>query len=228
MRELAIGDIHGCVRSLGALLEAVQPGRTDTVVLLGDYVDRGPDSCAVLDMILDLQKRCNVVALAGNHEKMLLQSRMEPKLIRDWLSVGGDATMDSYGRRGYGRTVEDIPEPHWNFLENQTLHYWESRGQIYVHASLDPTLDMEEQPNYLLFWEQFTDPTVHKSGKEIICGHTSQKSGLPAAFEGGICIDTWVYGAGWLTCFDTVNRTFVQTNERGQQRKFDLAALSER
>jgi serine/threonine protein phosphatase 1 len=226
MRELAIGDIHGCVRSLGALLEAIQPGRTDTVVLLGDYIDRGPDSCAVLDMILDLQKRCNVVALTGNHEMMMRQARLEPESARNWLSVGGIATMASYERRGFGRTLEDIPEPHWSFLEKQTRVYWESRRQIYVHASLDPTLDMEEQPEFLLFWEKFTDPTLHKSGKEIICGHTSQKSGLPAVFEGGICIDTWVYGQGWLTCVDTINRTFVQTNERGQERKFDLAGLA--
>jgi serine/threonine protein phosphatase 1 len=227
MRELAIGDIHGCARSLEALLKTIQPGRTDTVVLLGDYIDRGPDSCAVLDMILNLQQRCNMVALTGNHEMMLLEARQEPTSARDWLAVGGNATLDSYQRRGLGWTVQDIPEPHWNFLAEQTRNYWETRCQIYVHASLDPALDMEEQPEDLLFWEKFKDPTLHKSGKEIICGHTSQKSGLPAVFKGGICIDTWVYGMGWLTCFDTINRTFVQTNERGQRRKFDLAELPE-
>jgi serine/threonine protein phosphatase 1 len=225
MRELAIGDIHGCARAFENLLEIVQPARSDTVILLGDYVDRGPDSCGVLEMILDLNRRCTVIALTGNHEKMMLQARSEPLSIGEWVKLGGEATLDSYHRRGLGRGLGAVPESHWQFLEEQTLDYWQTDRHIFVHASLDPQLDLEEQPEFLLFWQPFTDPTLHKSGKPIICGHTSQKSGLPARFAGGICIDTWAHGDGWLTCFDTLGGKFVQTNRLGQQRAFDLDAL---
>jgi serine/threonine protein phosphatase 1 len=228
MRELAIGDIHGCARAFQTLLDALKPEPTDTIILLGDYIDRGPGSCEVIDMILDLNRRCTVVALAGNHEKMLLRARSERDWLADWLTYGGETTLDSYLRRGYAREIGAIPAHHWKFFSDQTLDSWETDTSIFVHASIDPDLDLSDQPDYLLFWQRFADPTVHKSGKRIICGHTSQKSGLPAIFNHGICIDTWAYGRGWLTCFDTHHESFIQTNDAGERRTFDLAALSKR
>jgi serine/threonine protein phosphatase 1 len=225
MRELAIGDIHGCVRAFEGLLEIIQPTRSDTIVLLGDYVDRGPDSCGVLDMILELNRSCTVIALTGNHEKMMLQARSELHTIGEWVKQGGEATLNSYHRRGMGHGLNAVPKPHWQFLEEQTLDYWQTDRHIFVHASLDPKLDLDEQPEFLLFWQPFIDPTEHKSGKPIVCGHTSQKSGVPARFTGGICIDTWAHGGGWLTCFDTSAGKFIQTNERGEHRTLGLDAL---
>lgn len=222
MRELAIGDIHGCARAFQTLLDVLKPERADTIILLGDYIDRGPDSCEVIDMILELNRRCTVVPLAGNHEKMLLRARSEPDMLAEWLTQGGHTTLDSYRRRGYSREIGAIPAHHWEFLSNQTLDYWETDDSIFVHASIDPDLELSEQPDYLLFWQFFTDPTIHKSGRRIICGHTSQKSGLPAVFDRGICIDTCVYGGGWLTCFDTANDSFIQSNDSGERRAFDL------
>jgi serine/threonine protein phosphatase 1 len=226
MRELAIGDIHGCARSFSALLEVLKPERTDTIVLLGDYIDRGPDSCEVLDMILELNQRCTVIALAGNHEKMLLQARSESDMLREWLRQGGQATLDSYLQSGYPGGIDTIPARHWRFLLEQTLDYWETDNCIFVHATIDPELDLHEQPDFLLFWQSFADPTIHKSGRQIICGHTSQKSGLPAVFDRGVCIDTWACGGGWLTCFDTGQQTFIQCNESRKHRTFDLQGLS--
>jgi len=226
MRELAIGDIHGCARSFGALLEILKPDRSDTLVLLGDYIDREPNSCDVIDLILELNRRCTVIALAGNHEKMLLRARSEPEMFAESLIQGGHATLDSYMHRGYAREIDAIPCRHWKFLLEQTLDCWETDGCIFIHASIDPDLDLLEQPDFLLFWQPFADPTVHKSGKQIVCGHTSQKSGLPAVFDRGICIDTWAYGGGWLTCLDTIQQTFIQSNERGEHRTFDLQSLT--
>jgi serine/threonine protein phosphatase 1 len=226
MREFAIGDIHGCARSLRKLLEILKPHQSDTIILLGDYIDRGADSCDAIEMILELNRQCTVVALAGNHEKMFLRAQSEPEMLTEWLTQGGRATLDSYRRRGHERDIASIPRPHWQFLAGQTLDYWETDERIFVHASIDPELDLPEQPDFLLFWQPFTDPTVHKSGKQIVCGHASQKSGLPALFDGGICIDTWAYGGGWLTCLDTLNQTFIQTNEAGAHRTFDLQALT--
>jgi serine/threonine protein phosphatase 1 len=228
MRELAIGDIHGCLRSFDKLLELIQPQREDTLVLLGDYVDRGPDACGVLNRILELQRLCTVVPLMGNHEVMFLHAREDPDLFAQWLGYGGDDTLASYQRRGYRRDLRAVPAPHWQFLDEQLLGYWETKERIYVHASVDPQLEMEEQSAELLYWLKFSDVMAHKSGKQIVCGHTSQKSGLPALFQGGICIDTWVYGNGWLTCFDACAQTFTQTNERGLQRTFELSKLKAR
>ncbi len=218
MRELAIGDIHGCARSFETLLELVQPAPTDTIILLGDFIDRGPDSCRVMDMILDLNQRCTVVAVTGNHEIMLRQAATDREVKADWWRHGGQETMRSYVKEGYAAEISAIPDRHWQFLVEQTLDYWETDERIYVHASVDPKLDLDEQPESLLFWQPFTDPMVHKSGKQIICGHTAQKSGMPAVFERGICIDTYAHGGGWLTCLDAAKQTVLQTNERGEHR----------
>ena len=103
---------------------------------------------------------------------------------------------------------------------------WSSDSRfLYIHASLDPKLDLNEQPDFLLFWQQFQPGMTHKSGKRILCGHTAQRDGQPALFAGGICIDTFAYGGGWLTCFETTSQTFLQANERGEQRQFDLRSL---
>ncbi|HEY2343762.1 MAG TPA: metallophosphoesterase family protein [Chthoniobacteraceae bacterium] len=225
MREIAIGDIHGCIRSLNGLLETIQPQKSDTLIFLGDYIDRGPDSYQVIETIIDLNKRCNVVALMGNHEQMLGWADANPESLMDWLRQGGNATLDSYRNRGMLRGFAGIPERHRHFIFEQTLAYWETDERIYVHASVEPETDLFEQTDLYLLWEKFRDPMVHKSGKQIICGHTSQKSGLPAIFKGGVCIDTWVYGNGWLTGFDTGAETFFQTNERGGRRTFPLQKL---
>lgn len=203
----------------------IKPEPEDTLILLGDYIDRGPDSCGVIELILELNHQCTVIPLAGNHEQMLLRGREERELLLDWLRYGGASTLESYERRKHGRGLEAIPEAHWKFMAEQTLDYWETEKHIFVHATVDPALDMERQPDSALFWQRFARPTVHKSGKQIICGHTRQESGLPAIFDHGICIDTWAYGNGWLTCYDTQRRIFLQCNEDGGRRKFELGTL---
>ena len=75
MRTLAIGDIHGCARSLDKLLSVVQPQPEDLIVALGDYVDRGPDSRGVLDRVIALHAAGRLIALRGNHDLMMLHSR---------------------------------------------------------------------------------------------------------------------------------------------------------
>jgi serine/threonine protein phosphatase 1 len=159
---------------------------------------------------------------------MILSARQDPEALAEWLRYGGLATLDSYTRRGLGKGIAAVPETHWDFLEKQTLDYHETEERIYVHATVHPQLDMQEQPDYLLFWEPFSDPTMHKSGKQIVCGHKSQKTGRPALFRKGICIDTWVYGDGWLTCMDAGQKIFMQTNERGQRRMLDMRTLGTR
>src|SRR5207248_827492 len=96
MRILAIGDIHGCLTALDALLERVAPRPEDLLVALGDYVDRGPNSCGVLDRMIALHATGRLIALRGNHDVMMLGARAGDE-FGAWLSCGGKQTLASYG-----------------------------------------------------------------------------------------------------------------------------------
>ena len=88
-RLLAIGDVHGCTVQLDALWEAIEPTPSDTIVFLGDYVDRGPDSKGVIDRLIDWKKTLALVCLRGNHELMMQRSKDDLTERRIWMQVGG-------------------------------------------------------------------------------------------------------------------------------------------
>jgi serine/threonine protein phosphatase 1 len=220
MRLLAIGDIHGCLTAFNALLDLVSPQPDDRIVTLGDYVDRGPDSCGVLERLIDLHARGRLIALRGNHDAMMLDIRragIDPL----WLSYGGNITLRSYGIAeddiDLRQVLAKIPKRHWRFLE-ELLPYYETEEHIFVHANLYPNLPLEEQPDYMLYWERLDEPVAHFSGKTVICGHTRQKSGVPLDLDTSICIDTNVYDGGWLTCLDLLSGRIWQANEQGETR----------
>src|SRR5688572_4159032 len=95
-RTFAIGDIHGCAVALASLLAIVPLQPEDTVVTLGDYVDRGPDSRGVIEQLLELRSRVNLVPLRGNHEIMMIQARVSRVAYGEWCRCGGDTTVESY------------------------------------------------------------------------------------------------------------------------------------
>ncbi|MDB5387914.1 MAG: pphA 1, partial [Planctomycetaceae bacterium] len=100
----------------------------------------------------------------------------------------------------------------------------ETATDVFVHANLEPGIPLKEQNEAWLRWSRFTgreEPL--ESGQRVICGHTAQKSGLPAPIRGWVCIDTHVYGDdGWLTCLDVQTDEFFQANEQGQFRNGQL------
>ena len=97
-RIIAISDIHGCLAALQAVLAALDPRPEDTIVTLGDYVDRGPDARGVLELLIALGKQTRLVPLLGNHDETMLDiCRGRTDLLADWLLFGGDATLASYG-----------------------------------------------------------------------------------------------------------------------------------
>ena len=222
MRILAIGDIHGCATAFDTLLAAVQPQPDDLIITLGDYVDRGPDSKAVIERLLSLHKTGRLVALRGNHEIMMLQARIDPLVEADWRSFGGDEALDSYVPEGHTGTLADVPATHWDFIENVCVAYHETDTHFFVHANAHPKLQLIDQPDFMLYWERFNHPDPHCSGKIMVCGHTSQKSGLPVNLGHAVCIDTWVYGRGSLTCLNVTTSKIWQANEAGEQRTFSL------
>ena len=223
MRVLAIGDIHGCSAALTRLLETVEIGPEDTVITLGDYVDRGPDSKGVLDILLALGQKVPLVALRGNHELMMLEARRSLRAQAEWeqAGIGGNTTVASYG------SLEEVPAEHWEFMEQTSLRYWEMETHFFVHAGVYPELPLSEQPDYALFWKKFDYPPPHASGKIMVCGHTSQKNGSPINIGHAICLDTWACGTGWLSCLDINSGIIYQANQQGHSRTLRLDELLE-
>ncbi|WP_234824114.1 metallophosphoesterase family protein [Bremerella cremea] len=226
LRTLAIGDIHGCLTALDTLLEFVDPAVEDQIVTLGDYVDRGPDSQGVIERILALQKQHSVVCLRGNHEIMMQEGRHDEMAFHTWAMYGGEETLLSYGppeEEFLPEHMARIPESHWLFLDETCRRYHETDTHIFVHANAWPSLSLADQSDSVLFWERFANNGPHCSGKTVICGHSSQKSGWPLNVGHSICIDTWIYGDGWLTCLDVASGQFWQANEKAERRTGLLA-----
>jgi serine/threonine protein phosphatase 1 len=224
-RNLVVGDIHGCLTNFDALLQSIAPTSDDHLILLGDYVDRGPESAGVLKRILSLSKTHRVTALKGNHEQMMLEARATHDKFSDWLKNGGDATLHSYtGIRG---KLQDVPADHWYFLENQLVDFLETETHIIVHANAYPDMAMSEQPDYMLRWERCDNIVAHESGKIIVCGHTPQKSGRPLNKGYAICLDTYACGGGFLTCMDTTSGRLWQADEHGRVERAHISDFTD-
>jgi len=218
MRLLAIGDIHGCSRAFDALLDAVQLRVGDRLVTLGDYVDRGPNTRGVLDRLLALDETGCLIALRGNHDVMMVEARRGALEETEWRLCGGNATLASYVPRGTTGRFSDVPPEHWEFLERKCLDLYEAETHFFVHANVQPDLPLARQPRQQLHWEKLGAPQAHVSGKIMVCGHTQQRNGLPLNLGVAVCIDTWAYGLGWLTCLDVASGHYWQANESGSVR----------
>jgi serine/threonine protein phosphatase 1 len=215
-RTIAIGDIHGCLAALDALLAATGPGGEDTVITLGDYVDRGPDSRGTIERLQALQRQCRLVPLLGNHDEMLLSVHDgHEDLYDNWLLFGGDATLASYGTR----RAEEIPPEHVAFLRACRLWH-ESDRHFFVHGNYLADAPLERQPRETLIWEslKLRQPGPHRSGKTAIVGHTAQKNGEILDLGYLKCIDTCCYGQGWLTALDVESGRVWQADKEGKIR----------
>src|SRR5579871_5268319 len=164
MRTLAIGDIHGCAKSLDCLLAAVNPGPEDTLVTLGDYVDRGPDSRGVLDRMVALYATGRLLPLRGNHDLMMLHAREWEEAGAVWLSCGGVTTLTSYGApKPRTSELRRVPAAHWQFLEENCVNWYETATHLFVHASVNPELPLQSQQESVLLWEKLERPVAHCS-----------------------------------------------------------------
>jgi serine/threonine protein phosphatase 1 len=215
-RLIAISDMHGCLAALRTILDAIAPGSDDTIVTLGDYIDRGPDSRGVIDSLINLQSSCRLVPLLGNHDVMLIDIlNGQPDLLADWLQFGGSATLMSYGTS----KPQTIPENHIEFLENCPLYY-ETEKHIFLHATYDPALPLDRQTIQTLLWDKIrpTPPGPHCSGKTVIVGHTAQRTGEILDLGHLKCIDTCCYGDGYLTAMDMQSAQIWQADKTGKMR----------
>ncbi len=189
MRTFVVGDIHGQAGKLETLLRRLraQARDQDTLVFLGDYIDRGPESRKAVDLVLAQRERWPgpVVTLKGNHEAQLLEVLVtwRDTAIPEWgwlEACGGAATITSYTGEPvqYWTAMETfeaaLPEAHRAFFEGLLLWYEDQNG-IYVHAGIPPGKRPEECSEEDLLWIRghFID-SDHHWGKPVVFGHTPQ------------------------------------------------------
>jgi serine/threonine protein phosphatase 1 len=218
-RLIAIGDVHGCVHALDVLVEAIAPAPDDRLVFLGDLIDQGRESREVLERIIELKQRSQVVLIQGNHEEMLYAARENEQALRYWERCGGVATLNSYR---FGGTLKDIPQEHWALLD-ECQPFYETDEFIFTHANYLPDEPMTEQPGYYLRWALFeaAKEQPHFSGKSAVVGHTEQKSGEILDLEFAVCIDTVCWRYGWLTAIDVQTNQIWQASRWGVLRETD-------
>jgi len=196
-RILAIGDIHGCFDRVRALLDKLAIDvKRDNVIFLGDYVDRGPDSKKVVDLMIHLQQENpdSYVFLKGNHEEMFLDYVENGPLKNSFLKFGGQETLKSYGHPDPGH----IPKQHVEFLKKLKPMHLTDRF-CFVHAGLKPGVPIEKQKEEDLLWIRFSFiKSDYDWGKRIIFGHTPFDT--PLIEKNKIGIDTGAVYGGRLTC----------------------------
>lgn len=147
-RLIAFGDVHGCDHALEAVLEAVVPAPDDHLVFVGDLIDQGRDSAAVLERLIQLRQRYHVTLIQGNHEEMLYAARDSEQALRYWEECGGIYTLNSYQ---FGAGLNVIPPRHWALLDS-CVPYLETDDFIITHANYRPDVPMSEQDGHLLRW----------------------------------------------------------------------------
>lgn len=212
-KTFVVGDIHGCHASFLALLDKINPDpRRDRLILLGDYVDRGPDSKKVLTEIIKLRSRfSHIITLMGNHERMFLDF-LAGRGQDFFLHFGGRETLMSYDLKPPfpADTSKHIPADHITFL-NELLLYWEDENYIYVHAGLQPGIHLSQQSSEWLLWarEKFI-PSEYDFGKPVIFGHTDLKE--PLIEKNKIGIDTGAVYGGRLSCLILPDMEFISVD----------------
>ncbi len=200
----AIGDIHGCLYALEALLERL-PLRwgEDYLVFLGDYLDRGPDPRRVLEVVMELKESYpeRVIPLLGNHEWMFL--RYLEGIDREiYLINGGEVTLAQFTAEG----LLQVPEDYVAFLKGLPL-FWETENFIFVHAGLRPGVPLAAQrPEDLLFIRGEFIYSPYDWGRVVVFAHTPFVR--PYVAPQKIGIDTGCVYGGALTAVVLPAREF--------------------
>ena len=200
MLTYAIGDIHGRHDLLQLLLRKIREHAEDRphkLVFLGDYIDRGPDSAAVVETIRRLQNASpdNVVCLMGNHEDMLLMAVNDPTAVYWWVRNGGDATLAAFD----AGMPHDIPADVLDWMSSLPNSF-EDEKRYYVHAGLRPGKGFMEQTDQDKLWIREPFLTIdYDFGKHVIHGHTPVRTAYPESRPYRTNLDTGAVFTGVLT-----------------------------
>jgi len=185
-RTFAIGDIHGCSKTFEVLLfDKVKIEKTDQIYCIGDYIDRGKNSKAVIDLILQLREEgYTIFTLRGNHEQMLLDCLVDQTACDLWISNGGAETMRSFGIS----TLEYLDKKYLSFFK-ETQFYFETEKYIFVHAGLNfHRKNIFEDKEAMLWIRDFSSQQPAIRNRLLIHGHTP-KSLKYILNQKGNCID---------------------------------------
>jgi len=206
----AIGDIHGCFDKLRELMAKINIDRdNDTLLFLGDYIDRGPGSFDVVEYLIDLKKHFQkIMFLKGNHEEML-EKYLAGKDRISYLINGGQPTLESYMERRRTAGSPPIPQEHLDFFESLSLYY-QTDDFIFVHAGLRKNVPFEKQDPADLLWirEDFVTSDFD-FGKRVVFGHTPFAE--PLVEPNKIGIDTGAVYGNKLTCIELPALLFYNT-----------------
>ena len=215
-RIYAIGDVHGRADLLNEMFAAIDetlisfPVSNPIQVLVGDYIDRGPNSRDVIEALITRAREHQMVYLKGNHESYALQFLSDPALLPEWSEVGGINTLMSYGvnpslkqnaeeqRKAADAFGAALLPSHLAFMRNLALTY--SCGDyFFTHAGVRPGIPLAQQSEHDLLWIR-DDFLLHEEdfGKIVVHGHTPAK--MPEVRANRINIDTGAFATGRLTC----------------------------
>jgi len=227
----AIGDIHGRSDLMRQMLDridaelAVQKAPRQHIIFLGDYVDRGPDTRGVLEILTALCDCEDIILLAGNHEEFMLAALEDFTEFSSWIWAGGRETLLSYDINvplkvrpedlfvAFNEAREKIPAAHIALLRRLKTHHV-AGDYAFVHAGIRPGMPIEQQSKRDLLW--IRDEFVAHTGRHshvIVHGHTPVDE--PDVRTNRINIDTGAYITGNLTCLvlEGVNRRFLRTEK---------------
>jgi len=196
-----IPDIHGRDDLLGRALADISAhsgGEGGVIVMIGDYVDKGPHSRQVVERLLSGIAGWNLVALKGNHDAMMVQALRDqglrdPAKLAFWIEKGGDTALASYGG-----DPSAVPEAHIAWLDQRPLMHVDVH-RVYVHAGVDPDLPLAQQSEDTLLWKRY--PKGYGAGfgaRHVVHGHDNDPEG-PLLFEGRSNLDTLAWRTGRLT-----------------------------
>jgi serine/threonine protein phosphatase 1 len=226
----AIGDIHGRSDLLEKLLDRIwgdAPQSANTLIFLGDYVDRGPSAKSVMECLVQLERPgWDIVRLRGNHEEILLEYLKNPEVYQAWRSFGGAETLLSYGvrppmfsdaeelRRVHAEFMAALPRAHLALLNG--LSFSHSIGDyFFVHAGVRPGVALDRQMPEDTLWIRDEFLSCDASfGKVVVHGHSPSEK--PILRPNRIGIDTGAYATGTLTAVKFVSDrcTFLSTDDK--------------
>ncbi|MEI6455899.1 MAG: metallophosphoesterase [bacterium] len=177
-KRFVIGDIHGCIRSFRNLVEdKIQPTQKDLIYLLGDYIDRGPNSKKVVDYIFDLQARSYmVIPLMGNHEYMLNRAQHSPEYFNLWMINSGFTTLRDFGviidSYHSPKSILQIPVKYLDFFRDLKC-YEQTEGYFLCHGCYEGNRENPGDENDSMIWGRKNISELPAgSSRVLIHGHT--------------------------------------------------------
>jgi len=198
----AIPDLHGRRDLLDLALEAIARrtrGGPATVVLLGDYVNKGPASAAVIERLLGaFDPEWRMIFLKGNHDGIMLDALGDPARLPQWIANGGVATLRSYAPQSdHIPDPANVPKAHRKWLERLQALYADAH-RVYVHAGVDAARPLDAQDETVLLTKRYAaDDAAGHGTRHVVHGHHPFRDG-PKLLRGRTDLDTLAWQTGRL------------------------------